>query len=455
MATRSIRRVRSEEERGAGRGGYISLKKKGESFDGYALFVPTPDADKWPDTVKANENSGWYEFFQHYTPATGYFPCVADENGEGCPVCDMGDNPSTRCKVAFLIVDKDNPDPAGGEVKIFEMNWFVMQDFIQFFSEEEEPVLGQLFRVIKQEGNGKFMVRLKNRKLKANEIKAGIKAIPDIEEMTAKAAIKKMQDMDLEEAMMADDDDDDDDNEETTSKSKSSAKSTATKGTATKGTATKGKAKPADDDDDDDDDNAAVDFDPEESDEFEELVVTVQKADKRNNKLVVECGDATFEVFGTADTDLTGFAKGDAISVSAIKDEDGDFVVTSVYEASTDDDGDDDDGEGEGESSGSFDADEFEGQVTVVEVNGEEETLLVSTADDEEFELYFPSEGNDEDDNDWATFDVTDFSAGDKLTVKATKDEDGDMVADTFPAKARAARSKTAAAKKTTAKGRK
>lgn len=396
------KRITSKEDRGS-RNGFIQLKKTGDTVFAYALFVPDPEVD---------DNPGYFEYPEHFNQELGYFPCPGEED---CPICEEGQNPSTRAKSAWLVVDKDDFDPTAGEVKIFNLNWYMIDDLSSLL-EEDEPVQGQLFRIRKQEGNGRYGFTVKSSKLNATQIKKGKKEVPDIEKMLTAQLNKKMEQIGLTAAMEENDDDDDDDEKKTSSRKGTEAKS-STKSTksSTKKTA---KAEPDDD----------PEFDPENESEFEG-VATIVKINKGNNIATVTVGDATFDIYGTDDCDLRGFKKNDEVRFSATKDDDDDFVAADAQADDAEpepDDDDDDDGKTVGE---------LNGKVTITEVNSDEDTWTVEDSDGNSHELFFPA-GEDDNGNDWSDFDLGDFEEGDVVTVEAEIDDDDDLVMQQFPVKA-------------------
>jgi hypothetical protein len=396
------RRIRSKEDRNAGRGNFITLKNVNDQFVGHALFKPDPEAA---------DNPGWYEYAEHYTPATGYCPCA----GEDCPLCDAGDNPSIRAKTLWLV---------DGEVKVFTLNWYMIQDFVDLAS-DDETILGRSFRIKRLEGNGKYAIRPKTEKLTKTELKAALKDVDDdmLEDIATKQMVKVLQELDVADAMEADDEDEGEDEDEPKGKSKGD-KSKARKG------------KPADDDDepeDEDEPEGEAQFDPEDDDEADDLRVSVAKAKKKDNILVVTAGDSVeFDIYGTDEVDLTEFKKGDELLVSFVKDDDGDFVVTeAAHHSEEESDDDEDEGESEGDGDG---PDALEDElVTIVSVNSSEDTLTVKMDDDTEFDLFFLDSGDDDNGRDWAEFDIDDYKEGQKIKVTAARDDDGDMLASVFP----------------------
>jgi hypothetical protein len=382
--TLTPRRVTSAEDRNAGRGGFITLKKTNDFFEGYALFIPDPEV---------GDNPGWYEYFEHYTPATGYCPCAG---GDDCPLCEEGDNASTRAKTLWLI---------DGEVKVFTINYYVLQEFVDM-KYEDENVLGQKFKIKRLEGNGKYSIRNKNEKLTKAELKAALKDVDDdmLEKMATKQMRRVMQEMDASDAMEEDDDKKKDDDDEEPKGGKSSKSK---------------KGKPADEEPEPD----ADEFDPEEADDADELTVTVVKAKKKDNILTVMVGDegTEFDIYGTDEVDLTENKKGDEIVVSFEKDDDGDFVVSEV-------------GEAEAEPEAGYAEDSYDEElVTITSVNSEEDTLTVETEDGTEFDLFFLDDGEDDNGRDWKELDMDDYKEGQQVKITAAKDDDGDMLASVFP----------------------
>lgn len=398
------RRIGSEEERNKGRGGFVTLKKTGDFFLGYALFIPKPDAE---------DNPGYYEYFEHYTPATGYVACAGDD----CPVCDEGDNPSSRAKTLWLVVD-DDLDPDTGEVKTFNLNYYMITDFADFLS-EDEPVLGQLFRIKRQEGQGKYLIRPKKEKLTKAQIKAALKDAPDLEKIVRSRMLSVFEELGFADAMEEDDPDEEPEEDEDQPKARRGRP---------KGSKNKVKEEPEEEE-----------FDPDEADEIEDADVTIVSLKKKDNIAKVNYREAEFNLYGTDDVDLTEFGKGEIVTVSAAKDSDGDFVVTSA-EASEGE-------EPEGESEVPDDVEDE--TVEIVSINpSPDDTMTVRMEDGVEFELFFLDSGEDSNDNDWAEFDLDDYSEGQQVVISATKDSEGDMLASVFPVAVKAKSGKKKAGRK-------
>jgi len=205
--TTTIRGVKSSDDRNAGRGGYITLKKTGESFVGYALFIPLP-----PDDLKkkenagiaealakagASENPGYYEYWEHYTPATGYVPCT----GEGCFLCEEGDNPNTRAKALWLVVSDEDDDPSEGELKTFNLNYSTIMEFVDYVK-EGETVFGKMFRIKRQDDRGRYTIRPKSASLKPTAIKASLKNSPDYEQQLVSTLNRVLEEQEVSSALV-------------------------------------------------------------------------------------------------------------------------------------------------------------------------------------------------------------------------------------------------------------
>jgi hypothetical protein len=385
------------------------LKKTNEQFLGYALFVADPEF---------TPNPGYYEYFEHYTPATGFVACAGDD----CPLCAEGDNPNTRAKSMWLVVENEDDDPETGAVKIFNLNWGLVQEFY----EDGADLLGRLYRIKKLEGKkGTFSIRPKTAKLNKTELKAAMKGIEEgnLENIVQRQMNRVFEEMDVA-AAMENDDDDDDTNEKETAAPKSR----------------KGTAKADPEPDEPEAEAASSGFDPDEDAAFEGNV-TIVKINKRLNIATVQDeAETEFALYGTDDIDVTTATKGEVFTASAGKDEDGDFVLDMWEPLEVN--GDEPAGE-------AFEGDEVTDEiVTVVKVNpSPTDTLVVELEGGEEFELFFMGNGEDENGKEWADLDIDDYSVGDKITISAKKDDDGDMIATVFP---EAAKGKSKAKAKTT-----
>lgn len=457
MAPRSgyqVRAVRSADDRKLG-GDFLTLKQ-GESFEGYALFVPDPAAE---------DNGGYFEYFEHYSKATGYVACAGPDD---CPFCKVGDRPNTRAKAVFLIDDKPT---------VFNLNYKLINEFYDYLS-DDEPVKGQLWRVKRLDDRGGYNVRLKPGKLTQKDLKAAMTNVPDVEQIVVSRMRKSLEEMDASVALRDDDDENGasaSDPDETTSRKGRPASS---------GKNGKGKAAP----------------EPEADDPIEDETVTITSVSKANNTLKVDRDGEETLLYGTGDIDVSRFKKGNEVVVSAEKDNDDDWVLSSleaadaepapaegeafedtsaevlkvtknnktaevaiegqsnetiwftsdedfayavkgetiVFSAEKDGDGDwvvssvrpaEDGDENE---DGMTDASDLPKRIeretlTVVSIDQQEETMVLEGevgGDNLKFALYFLKEGEA------ADVDFDDYEEGMEIVVTAFKDGEGDMVAD-------------------------
>ena len=191
-STLSVRRVESVDDRN--RSQFLSLSRTGDDFKGYALFVPDPELD---------DNPGYFEYFDHWdTKGNSYVPCA----GDACPFCRANERPSTRAKTLWLVED---------EVKIFTLNWSMINEFADMLS-EEEPIQGVLFRIKRLDDRGKYRITPKNDTLTKKALKALLDGddLPDLEDITTAQLRRSLEDADVSAAMEADDDADEDEDEE-------------------------------------------------------------------------------------------------------------------------------------------------------------------------------------------------------------------------------------------------
>ena len=330
-----VRRVTKNEERR--RPSAFHSIKDGEKMVGFALFEP--DAE-------LAVNPGYYEYFSHYDrQARTRVPCT----GENCPMCEDGNNPSTVALSLWYLPD----NPKAEQVKIFSLNGTTIDDFVDE-AEEQGGIQGKKYR-IKRRGtdtNTRYKVSNLNEKLPKKEVTAILKAATaeiDLEAIVEKQARVQLErlravraledDDDMEEVDVDEDDDDDDDDEEET-------------------TAKKGKAvEPDDDDDDDDDDDETADDDDDddaesdddddddadddadsdddddddESSEMEGEKVEIVSIDEEEETFEVKHADlGKFTLFlpEGLELDFDDYAKKDVLTINAVKDDEGDWILT-------------------------------------------------------------------------------------------------------------------------------
>jgi len=340
-----IRTVAKKEDRK--QGGFFLRLKTDEWLKAYALFSPNPEEDG---------NAGWYEYFEHYDKSNNqYVPCLGDD----CYMCELGENPSTRALTLWFF--PDNPEKE--QLKVFKMNGYLIRDFTEI-DEEEGGVLGRKFRIKRLSDKGEYRASVQQDKplLKkeiARLLKLAVENGIEFEKMVlkqAKAAYDKQSAVDaLTEEDEDEDDEDDEDEEEEAPKARRGKPSS-------KKASTKDEDEDEDDDedeedededededddedenDDDDDEDEDEDEDEEEDDDDEEedeedsseidgedfTVVSTSESDEtvtvkidgKNTKLWVGEG---------VDCDWDVVKKGAEITVSALQDDEGDFVITAI-----------------------------------------------------------------------------------------------------------------------------
>lgn len=331
----SIRRVASKEDRK--RPSVFMRLKKDEGFKGYALFEPDPEAE---------DNPGYYEYYDHYDKqGNTYVPCA----GEKCPFCAANDNPSTRAVTVWYFPDaSDNAD----RLKVFTMNFSTISD-ISDEAEEEEGILGKKVRIKRLDDRGDYKVRvLSDKPLTKAELKKVMKELeekfPDGLEGLVLSQLKRQMER-LKAIDALDDDDDDEDDDEKPSKSR------------------KGKAVDDDDDDEEDDDETEDDDEEDEDDEEEsdddeeesddedeeeeedeesdddddageaqdeiengEFEVVKYKEKDEIFDLKGEDGKISIWVGEGVEIDGDDFPKGTKVTVDALQDEEGDWILTKI-----------------------------------------------------------------------------------------------------------------------------
>lgn len=385
------RRVRSEEERGAGSSDFITLSE-GEKFLGYALF----DADP------AKDDPGYYEYLNHWVQGMKggrSVPCA----GEDCPICEDGEKPRDVALTLWLVTKDENGnllDPP--ELRIFRANSIVIKQLTEKRS-EDEPIKGVLMRVSRLDDRGNYVLESKTKKLGKGEVKEALKddKAPDFDQMVTSQLRKAMEAIGVASAM----DDDDDDDEPAKSKKSSGKKSKAKK--------------------EEPDTNEWPD------DGLDEETVTVAKVEKKGQWIEVESDDyeGTMKVWTTDDIDfdLTDLSKGDEVTVSATgPDDDGDYILSAEPETANGDEPEDEDEDAKPDEDDELPDAIEDVEFEVVSIDTAESTMEVKN-EEYEFTLYFLDKGPA------SKVDFDDYEEGAKITVSAEKDSVGDMVATVVP----------------------
>jgi hypothetical protein len=345
-----VRTVRTKEDRKRP-SVYLRLKAD-ESFRGIALFEPDPELSE------QGKNPGYYEYYDHYDKqGNTYVPCA----GEDCPFCAANDNPSTRALTAWYFPEASD---AKEQIKLFTMNYSTIED-ITDEAEEEDGLLGKKVRIKRLDDRGNYKLKvLPDKPLTAKQqkdllarLEAEIlngKGLEGLVLSQLKRQLERLKAMDLLED---DTEDDDEDEEETT-----------TKATATKTR----RGKPAveaeededeeddeeDDEDEDDDEETTDESEDEDEEEEEDDEEDEDEEESEEDEEEAEEGDEITagvyeivkilrrdEIFDLKDTDgmVTKMWLGDGIDVDydvitkgvqvvvdAAKDEEGDWIITSI-----------------------------------------------------------------------------------------------------------------------------
>lgn len=290
--------------------------KTDEYFKGHALFEPDPELE---------DNPGYYEYYDHFdNQANQYVPCTGDK----CAFCRSNDNPSTRALTLWYFPDSDKKD----QLKVFTMNFSTTQD-MDDISEEEEGVLGKHFRIKRLTDRGEYRIRpTSEKKLTKKEIKEALKEAPDLEELVQKQAKVQMERLSALDALeddedddVTDDEDEDDDEEETSAKG----------GTADDDEEDEDEDDEEDEDEDEEDDEDEDD-DEDEEDEDENTEIAdaeykVLKFEEKDEVFTLEGDDGEVQMWLGDGVDAPDdVKKGSKITVSAIQDDEGDWVITDV-----------------------------------------------------------------------------------------------------------------------------
>jgi hypothetical protein len=404
MATKwKPRRVQSEDERKVSGGKYIKLAEIGDKFLGYPIF----DGDVTKD------EPGYYEFFEHWlTAGKGQsVPCA----GEDCPLCEDDVPVKRRANTLWWVVEDEKGDKPGedgeGELRTWTINSIVIDSLADIRSDDK--VMGRLFRVKRTDDRGNYSLLPKPDTLAKSVVKDLLKSddVPDYEDQITKKLNRAMEGLAISRAV-EDNDDDDDDEKPAAAKSKSNG---GKKGKAS-GKAAKEKAK------------------EEWPDTLEDVEVVVTDVEKKGNYFtaVTEEYEDSADIYTTEgiEFDFTDLAEGQLVTVSATKDDDGDYILDGepeVAAAEGDEDGDDNLPDEINET-------EFE----VVSVNADAQTLTL-TDGEITFDLFFLDRGPA------SEIDFDDYKEGAKIIVSAEKDTSDDMVANVIPT---VVKEKKAAAKK-------
>lgn len=342
--------TKNADERNVGSRVYIRLNDD-EKFLGFALFDPDPAAE---------DNAGYVEYGEHWDqPNTRFVPCWGAKNG--CIYCKAGQQPSQRALAAFLVTEIDGEKLAEPEIRLFRLNWTMIQEWLDTL-EEDGSTLGQKVRIkCVSRGDGDFTTKFFEKdRLSKKEIKAAVKEIPDIQELLQRNLDKALEALRVSDILEDDEedeedieDDEDDEEEEPKSKSKPRNKKKVEEDEEEDEDEEDDDEEDEDEEDDDeededdedddeedeeeesedDDDEESDDDEEDEDDESEEEITgeyTVVSASEEEMTVTLKELDSDLyfseEVVEDVDFDLK---KGTKVAITAAKDSEGDWVATA------------------------------------------------------------------------------------------------------------------------------
>lgn len=343
--------VRSSDERSSG-SKFFSLQDD-EKFEGYALFNPDPAIE---------DNPGWLEFKQHWdAQRSSYVPCWGVKNG--CIFCKAGMRPSNRALAAFLVTSLNGEKLDEPEVRIFRMNWGMIEEWADTLTEDGET-LGQYVRIkCLDHSDGEYTTKFFDKKqLAKKDLKAAVEDIPDLEGIVQDQLTRALENLRIESVLEDDDEDEDDDDvdvEESKPKNKSKRR-TSVKDEDEEDDDEEDEDEDAededeesdDDEDEDEDDEESEDEDEEDDDESEdddededeeeedeeeaitgEYTVVSPNESEMTFTLKELDSDLYFDQEVADDIEWDEFKKGDKVNLVAQKDGDGDWVATEFSKA--------------------------------------------------------------------------------------------------------------------------
>jgi hypothetical protein len=334
-----VRKVASKEDRK--RPSVFMRLKTDESFRGIALFEPDPELE---------DNPGYFEYYDHWDEqGRQYVPCAGDK----CPFCAANDNPSTRALTVWFFPDEDVKE----QIKVFTMNYSTLND-ISDEAEEEDGILGKKVRIKRLSDKGDYKVRvLTDKPLTQAQLKKAMALLEGqfqngLEGLVLNQLKAQMERLKALEAMEDDDDDDDEDETEDRPTRRGRPKAAAVE-EEDDDEEDEEEEDDEDDDEEEDSDDASDDDEDEEDDEEEEDeeededeeeeeeaddaisggVFEVVSVNEREETFSLKGDDGKRQKMWLGDgveVDWDSFAKGSNVTVDALKDDEGDWVVTSI-----------------------------------------------------------------------------------------------------------------------------
>lgn len=326
----SVRRVTTREERT--RPSVFLRLKVDEQFTAHALFEPDPESA---------DNPGYFEYFDHYDQqANQYVPCAGDK----CPFCLANDNPSTRAMSLWYLPN----NAANEQLKVFTMNFSTANDAMDI-AEEEDGIIGKGFRVKRIGERGEYRIRPTTAKpLSKSEIKKLLKGAPDLEALVQDSLKRQWERLKAMEALADDEDeaeeeveDDDEDEEEELPKARKGKKASAAVEEAEEEDEDEEEEEEDEEEDEEAADEAEEDEDAEDEDEEDEetadeelegVVVEVLKPNEDDEIIDVKMDGkkVTLWIGDGVAVDWAKIKKGVSLTVDAVKDDEGDWVASSI-----------------------------------------------------------------------------------------------------------------------------
>ena len=326
-----IRKVTSKEDRK--RPSVFMRLKTDDAFKAHALFEPDPELD---------DNPGYFEYYDHWDQqGQSYVPC----SGDRCPFCAANDNPSTRALTVWFQPENEKKD----QLKIFTANYGTINSLTDE-SEDEDGLVGKKLRIKRLSDRGEYRVKVLNEKsLTKTELKSLMK---QVEEMNLVGIVERQLAVQMERLKaveaMADDDEDEDDEPETPAARKGKAISAEV--------AEEDEDEEEDEEDEEDDEDEADEDEAEEDEEEEEDEDEEEDEEEEEEEEEAEAAEVTglFEVvkfsesdetldlkdadgtkvkmwFGEGtDWDADELKKGVNVNVEALRDDEGDLVITEI-----------------------------------------------------------------------------------------------------------------------------
>jgi hypothetical protein len=347
-----VKFMRDSSERVAGGNSMFLRLNTDDKFIGFALFDPDPAAE---------DNPGYVEYAEHWDNQNGRFvPCWGAKNG--CIYCKAGQAPSQRAQAAFLVTSINGEELDEPEVRLFRLNWTMMQEWGDTL-DEDGSTLGQKVRIkCQSRDDGDYITKFYDKdRLSKKDLKSSMKDIPEIEEVLQKSLDRALEALSLEAVLESDDDDDEDDDEEEPSpKSKSKSKSKTSKRSKKDEDEEDDDEDEEDDDEEEDDESDDEDEEESEDDEDDEDEESEsdeddedEESDDDEDEEEGETLEGDYTLVSTSESEMTfsfkeldndvyvgqdivddvdfdDFKKGDKVHVVAAQDDDEDWVATEI-----------------------------------------------------------------------------------------------------------------------------